>query len=490
MLPSGGRQPAILGRLTEAGHAVRLAPDLHAVLDAGQLYDAVVLAPTTPASPPLCALADSPLAPVLVFAGVIGATPPDPLAGTGAWREWLADDDPVQAAALLDRLLARKRMLVAQDAAGGELEALQAQLDAARQESRAFALRSSHEFQATWRGMGTALASLEASAGPRLTPAEGRSLALLRQSAALSEGLVRDLLALSQVTLAEIEASAVHLAELARTCIEELAGAGPSVSWRVGPLPVVWGDAALLQMALRHLLANAVKFSRHAETPLVEVRCHEGATGTTLEVLDNGVGFDAAQMHRLFQPLQRLHAADAFDGNGLGLAIVKAVVDRHGGTTSARRRATGGAAFCIVLPRREPAPSQLAPTPAPVRRFSVLLVDDDELVLDTLARALERDGYAVTRARDARAALDFLGHDAHDILVSDWALPGMDGVALVEDARRMRPALRTVLMSGRAGLQDELGPQAVAAIDAFVTKPMPLSTFRAVVGRVLAGVNP
>jgi CheY-like chemotaxis protein len=215
---------------------------------------------------------------------------------------------------------------------------------------------------------------------------------------------------------------------------------------------------------------------------VVTVRSSDDATGTTLEVADNGVGFDASQAYRLFRPLQRLHAADQFDGHGLGLALVKAVADRHQGEVAAGQRPGGGAIFSLWLPRRgDPAPHV---TQASQRR--VLLVDDDELVLNTLARALERDGHLVTRARDARMALAALGEHPCDILLSDWALPGMDGAALAQQARRMCPAAEIVLMSGRSGLRLELGDDQVRSIDRFVAKPLPLATLRRLVAGELA----
>lgn len=98
-----------------------------------------------------------------------------------------------------------------------------------------------------------------------------------------------------------------------------------------------------------NLLGNALKFSRDAQPPQVEVGAfvHEGEQ--VCFVRDNGVGFDAAEAERLFQPFHRLHG-QRFPGHGVGLSIVKRIVERHGGRLWAQAQRQQGATFFFSLP--------------------------------------------------------------------------------------------------------------------------------------------
>jgi len=75
----------------------------------------------------------------------------------------------------------------------------------------------------------------------------------------------------------------------------------------------------------------------------------------TLRVVDNGAGFDDSQAERLFQPFQRLHRQDDFQGTGIGLTIVQRIVQRHGGRISALGSPGRGASFEFTLNQREAA---------------------------------------------------------------------------------------------------------------------------------------
>ena len=124
----------------------------------------------------------------------------------------------------------------------------------------------------------------------------------------------------------------------------------------VGKLPAVLGDAVQLREVFSQLMINALKFSRRAENPTVEVRCSEEKEATRFSVCDNGVGFDKKHAGKLFQVFQKLHSGPEFPGNGIGLAIVKRLVLAHGGCVEAEAIPQQGATFSITLPKAPPAP--------------------------------------------------------------------------------------------------------------------------------------
>jgi len=123
------------------------------------------------------------------------------------------------------------------------------------------------------------------------------------------------------------------------------------IGWEIaGDLPKVWADPFLLQVALRNLLGNAVKYTRNREQAQVRVSAVRGPDGDGLEITDNGVGFQQKYVAKLFGVFQRLHQAEDFEGTGIGLASVRRIVERHGGTVWARGEVDRGAVFGFTLP--------------------------------------------------------------------------------------------------------------------------------------------
>jgi light-regulated signal transduction histidine kinase (bacteriophytochrome) len=114
-------------------------------------------------------------------------------------------------------------------------------------------------------------------------------------------------------------------------------------------------DARLLRVALVNLLENAVKFTRPAAEPRIEFQAGEGPEGSSYLVRDNGAGFDMAYAGRLFQPFQRLHGPEEFEGTGVGLATLQRIVHRHGGRAWAEGQPGQGATFYFTL-GEEPGP--------------------------------------------------------------------------------------------------------------------------------------
>jgi light-regulated signal transduction histidine kinase (bacteriophytochrome) len=126
---------------------------------------------------------------------------------------------------------------------------------------------------------------------------------------------------------------------------------GRRIEWEVqAPLPQLWADPLLLQVALRNLLSNAAKYTGKCETARIRVSAVTLPHGIGLEVQDNGVGFPMKYVGKLFGVFQRLHRTEEFEGTGIGLANVKRIVERHGGSVWARGEPDRGATFGFVLP--------------------------------------------------------------------------------------------------------------------------------------------
>ena len=134
--------------------------------------------------------------------------------------------------------------------------------------------------------------------------------------------------------------------------MQEATGGRP-IDWRLEPLPHVPGDRALMRQVWFNLLANAVKFTRQQERPVIEVGCRQEGDETVFYVKDNGVGFDMKYVDKIFEVFQRLHGDEEFEGTGVGLALVKRIIGRHGGRIWAEGKVDRGATFYFTLPHAQ-----------------------------------------------------------------------------------------------------------------------------------------
>jgi PAS domain S-box-containing protein len=180
-------------------------------------------------------------------------------------------------------------------------------------------------------------------------------LDLQRRAAADMRVALDALLDLARSSTEGIERQEVNLSRLAETVIAELPAIDrvAPVLWDIQPGLTAWASATQMRIVLQQLLGNAAKFTRRAERPVVSFTgAHDTEGLLTLKLSDNGVGFDDSRAERLFQPFQRLHRPEDYQGTGIGLAIVQRIVQRHGGSISASGSPGRGATFEFTLGQR------------------------------------------------------------------------------------------------------------------------------------------
>lgn len=181
-----------------------------------------------------------------------------------------------------------------------------------------------------------------------------------------------------------------------------------------------------------------------------------------ITVSDTGTGMDAETLAHAFEPFFTTKPFGS--GSGLGLSMVYGFVTQSGGSISLSSRPGRGTTVEILLPRArervarppEPAPAERMPDSPPGRGELVLLVEDDDDVRRLVRRQLVDLGFGVLEARAGAEAAGLLAAvDDIEILVSDIIMPGgMDGWTLAETARRNRPELQVILISGYSGPTD------------------------------------
>jgi light-regulated signal transduction histidine kinase (bacteriophytochrome) len=232
-----------------------------------------------------------------------------------------------------------------------------AELATANEDLQAFSYSVSHDLRAPLRHIeGFSGAVLDQHAAG-LDP-EGRGLLIrVRDVSQRTQGLIDDMLVLSQVALGEMHLEPTDLAVLAREIVAELQKAHPrrQVTFVAPPALPVTADASLIRIALENLLNNAWKFTSKRAAARIELGAQPHHGGTAYFVRDDGAGFDPRFSRKLFIAFQRLHAPSDFEGTGVGLTIVRRVIQRHGGQVWAEGQPDAGATFYFTL---GPAPGE------------------------------------------------------------------------------------------------------------------------------------
>jgi signal transduction histidine kinase/HAMP domain-containing protein len=221
-------------------------------------------------------------------------------------------------------------------------------------------------------------------------------------------------------------------------------------------LPAVWADAAQLQQVLLNLVTNAKQALAgvDGERRLSISMRQGGPDEIEIAVEDSGPGIPADLLPRVFDPFVSTKGPH---GTGLGLSISYGIVREHGGQISVERVAPHGARFVIDLPVGAPSTADAAPAAAAATELAgrrVLVVEDDESVRDILRRHLEHAGCQAVTVGSAEEALKRLADGVH-LVVSDFFLPGMNGLALYREVVARVPDQARRFLFLTAGLIQE-----------------------------------
>lgn len=244
------------------------------------------------------------------------------------------------------------------DQAAGQLEEISSvhkRLEASNRDFQSFAQMASSDLQDPLRKIISFGDRLERSAVDQLTERELDYLTRIHNASDRMQRLINDLLTFASVHTGESEHEVVDLELVVIDVLSDLevAISESGAVVKIGTLPSVEGNATQLRQLFQNLIGNAIKFRASGVEPRIVVGLAESTSSSAvIEVSDNGIGFDAKFLDKIFRPFQRLHGTSEYSGSGIGLSVCKRIVNRHGGWLGARSLAGEGATFLVHFPDR------------------------------------------------------------------------------------------------------------------------------------------
>jgi PAS domain S-box-containing protein len=249
------------------------------------------------------------------------------------------------------------------------LEAFARQLQRSNRELEQFASVAAHDLQEPLRKVQAFGDRLKSKCEKALGEQGREYLERMQSSAARMRNLINDLLTFSRVTTKPQPFQPVDLTQVAQEVVSDLESRIQQTGGRVevADLPTVDADPLQMRQLLQNLIGNGLKFHQAEEPPIVRVEgkilsemdrpfngCGQDSPLCQLTVRDNGIGFEEQYLDRIFEVFQRLHSRLEYEGTGMGLAICRKIVERHGGSITARSTPGKGAAFIVTLPVTQP----------------------------------------------------------------------------------------------------------------------------------------
>jgi PAS domain S-box-containing protein len=391
-----------------------------------------------------------------------------------------------------------------------------------------FALRAKDEFLANMshelRTPLTAILALSESMqeqirGP-LNPGQMRSMQLIEQSGHHLLDLISDVLDVAKVEAGKLEleyqmVDVAHVCQASMALVQEMAVKKQLqlTFSTTDSLAEIYADSRRLKQILVNLLTNAVKFTPNGGRVSLTVEADPIAERMTFSVRDTGIGIAVADISRLFQPFTQLDSGLArhYEGTGLGLALVRRLVDLHGGSVSVESDGISGRGSCftVALPwqpltQGPDAPAAVAAAVSgsvAVGAFAaasgstlaregtgqrILLAEDNEINLDTLASYLTQIGYHVLQVRNGQEAVAEAQATTPDLVLMDIQMPVMDGLEAIRQLRKTPVTAATPIVAFTAlAMPGDSERCRAAGADVYMAKPVSLRELRQIVAQLI-----
>ena len=242
----------------------------------------------------------------------------------------------------------------------------------------------------------------------------------------------------------------------------------------------LYADKLRLNQIYINILSNAIKYTEPGGRVSVDMREKESAVAGSVKLIyvvsDTGIGMSPEFMKKMYEPFSRQtdSRVNTIQGTGLGLAITKQMVELMNGTIECQSEQGKGTTFTITLdiPVADKQLEEMRLDP-----IDVLIVDDDEVLLETAVDTLESLGVTVEKAKDGLSALGMIRHrkeagNQYGVAILDWKMPGMDGVTTVRHIRTEIDANIPILLISSYDWSDIEDTAKEAGVNGFISKPL------------------
>ena len=325
-----------------------------------------------------------------------------------------------------------------------------------------FLASMSHELRTPLNGILGMSETLQENTYGELNPRQLKAVGTIAESGQHLLELINDILDLSKIESGMLELSfgLESVADICQASLHLVKGMAHKkqlkVSFAMTP-PSIWvhGDGRRIKQMLVNLLSNAIKFTPEGRSIGLDVKANESDQSVYLTVWDNGIGITEENIKNLFQPFVQLDStlSRQYEGTGLGLSIVKRIAELHHGKISVQSTLGQGSQFTIILPwnpgkaqtngiddatnQSIEAVTNLNAIKANIPSIHplVLIVDDSEVVIETLSDYLSAKNFRVASVQSGMELLKVVTDIRPDIILMDIQMPGMDGLEAIQRIR-------------------------------------------------------
>jgi signal transduction histidine kinase len=249
-----------------------------------------------------------------------------------------------------------------------ELKVYAKKLESSNKELQDFASVASHDLQEPLRKIQAFSDRLRSKCAGALEDQGRDYLDRIQNAAGRMQTLINDLLTYARVATKARPFVTTDLVSVTREVVSDLEARIEQVNGRVevGELPSVEADPLQVRQLMQNLIGNSLKYKRTDVAPVVSIYGHHlteapsktpsAPPGRYCQILveDNGIGFEEVYSEKIFTIFQRLHGRTEYEGTGVGLAVCRKIVERHGGTITARSTPGKGSTFMVTLPLQQP----------------------------------------------------------------------------------------------------------------------------------------
>lgn len=236
-----------------------------------------------------------------------------------------------------------------------DLQGLQEELEAVRNESNYFIYAVSHDFAAPLRAVAGFSLLLQKECEGVLNEKSKRYLEFIISGGAKAQAMLQGLLKYSRLNTQSGPSEIVEVSWLIGKCRSELKDRIKQCRGAIhieGALPAISVDVEQFSLLFMVLLDNALTYYRCGVPPQVHCSAEESEFCWKFMIRDNGIGIESQSSTRIFELFRRLHTDEEYAGVGVGLTLAKRVVERHGGTIGVSSAQGGGSIFWFTVPKQ------------------------------------------------------------------------------------------------------------------------------------------